>query len=273
MAALQFLVGEAGVSVSESERDLIARKVCIDGDLEALQALHAAGWELRDPSFYAFMAARRGHLHVLTWLHETLGAEAVEIDAVLLSAAAYSGSVEAMAWLRERGCEWGCSCISNAAGSGCEEAVEWLVAQGCRIEAYGYAYTAACRKGDLAMARLLRRLGVPWGPAGEVVLQALRDSPLPMLRWLLEAGCPVGDYEAARTAVAERPSGREEALELLEAHRQRRRGAEGGPVPKLLTGFAVAIGVWLTPLAVRWCHRQLSGAPANSNYVCGSMDS
>ncbi|KXZ40966.1 hypothetical protein GPECTOR_1105g382 [Gonium pectorale] len=138
-----------------------------------------------------------------------------------------------MAWLRERGCEWGYSCFSDAAGSGCEEAVEWLMARGCPMEANGYAYTAACRNGDLAMARLLRRLGVPWGPAGDVVSRALHDSPLPMVRWLLEAGCPVGDYEAARAAAVGRPSGREEALGLLEAHRQRTRGAVagvGGPV-------------------------------------------
>ncbi|KXZ40934.1 hypothetical protein GPECTOR_1253g509 [Gonium pectorale] len=133
MAALQFLVGEAGVSVGESDQDFIARNVCVDGDLEALQALHAAGWELRN-SINAPRAAENGHLHVLTWLHETLGAEAVEIDALLLYSAARSGSVEAMAWLRERGCEWGYFCFSDAAYSGCEEAVEWLMAQGCRKE-------------------------------------------------------------------------------------------------------------------------------------------
>ncbi|KXZ40932.1 hypothetical protein GPECTOR_1257g515 [Gonium pectorale] len=242
MAALQFLVGEAGVSVGESDQDFIARNVCVDGDLEALQALHAAGWELRN-SINARRAAENGHLHVLTWLHETLGAEAVEIDALLLYSAARSGSVEAMAWLRERGCEWGYFCFSDAAYSGCEEAVEWLMAQGCRKEARGGAYIAACRNGDLAMARLLRRLGVPWGRPGDVVSRALRDSPLPMVRWLLEAGCAVGNYEAARTAAAERPSGWEEALELLEAHRHRTRSTvvgAGGPVWKLLTGCTIA---------------------------------
>ncbi|KXZ49367.1 hypothetical protein GPECTOR_22g961 [Gonium pectorale] len=41
-----------------------------------------------------------------------------------------------------------------------------------------------------------------------------------MLRWLMEEGCPVGDYGAAREAAAQRKhSVRPEVLQLLEGHR------------------------------------------------------
>ncbi|KXZ42813.1 hypothetical protein GPECTOR_116g345 [Gonium pectorale] len=69
----------------------------------------------------------------------------------------------------------------------------------------GRAYVAACVNGDLAMARCLRRLGVPWGhgQAGSTKVfteAAAKGAPLRMLRWLLEEGCPV-DKAQAREAV------------------------------------------------------------------------
>ncbi|KXZ56491.1 hypothetical protein GPECTOR_1g44 [Gonium pectorale] len=109
-----------------------------------------------------------------------------------------SGSVELMAWLRERGCEWGGGAFVRAAGAGCEEALEWLAERGCPMPDSGRPYVAACRNGDLAAARCLARLGVPWGPPGAVFGEALYSAaPLPLLRWLLGAGCPLGPRDAA----------------------------------------------------------------------------
>ncbi|KXZ40889.1 hypothetical protein GPECTOR_1495g674 [Gonium pectorale] len=158
-------------------------------------------------------AARVGNLAAVQYLLSELGA----LDGGLYCAA--SGSVELLAWLVDHGCgEWSCDASTSAAESGCEEALEWVVAQGCPVKDDGSPYLNACRNGDLATVRLLRRLEVPWGPAGRVVLEAARVAPLPLLRWLLEEGCPVGDYEAAKVKAGERASGRAEALQLLEAH-------------------------------------------------------
>ncbi|KXZ45040.1 hypothetical protein GPECTOR_59g648 [Gonium pectorale] len=219
-AAVQYLLGEAGVRLSSLDlRDMIG-PAATGGHLAVLQALHAAGWPENIAADCARTAASHGHLHVLAWLVETFGAEAVEMDTGLFNAAAASGSVPLMAWLRERGCGWGRGALTAAAESGCEEAVEWLLARGCPVEQDDVtSLMCACCNGDLAMARLLRRLGVPWGPAGHLVSGAAQNAPLPMLRWLLEEGCPIGDYEAARRGAEQRASGREEALELLEAHR------------------------------------------------------
>ncbi|KXZ47191.1 hypothetical protein GPECTOR_37g197 [Gonium pectorale] len=170
-------------------------------------------------------AASNGHLPVLAWLVETFGAGAVRMGPDLLVAAAESGSVQLMAWLRERGCGWDASAITAAADSGCEEAVEWLVVQGCPVQGNGDPYSCACFNGDLAMAAVLRRLGAPWGPAGAVAVPSARGAPLPLLRWLLEEGCPVGDFSAAQRAAAKRANGRGEALWLLQkAYPQRQDG-------------------------------------------------
>ncbi|KXZ49731.1 hypothetical protein GPECTOR_20g588 [Gonium pectorale] len=146
-----------------------------------------------------------------------------------------------LAWLRERGCRWDCGAYSAAANAGCEAALEWLAQQGCPMQSVdpppytaqdsgGVPYIKACANGDLATARCLRRLGVPWGPAGSVFLGAakgygyLPNAPLPLLRWLLEEGCPV-DYEAVEAGMVEwdgRPPWTEEVLALLREHLGRR---------------------------------------------------
>ncbi|KXZ45403.1 hypothetical protein GPECTOR_55g309 [Gonium pectorale] len=168
------------------------------------------------------MAARSGHLRVLAWLVETLGAEAVGMGPALFAEAAKSGRVELLAWLRERGCGWSQAAYTLAAGAGCEEALEWLE--------NGAPYADPCGNGDLATVLLLRRLGVPWGPAGHAMSYAAYCAPVPMLRWLLAEGFPMGDYKAARAAVAERDKKREEVLELLEGHWRAHEGAAAAVV-------------------------------------------
>ncbi|KXZ41131.1 hypothetical protein GPECTOR_745g908 [Gonium pectorale] len=107
-------------------------------------------------------AARGGHQHVCEWL---MGLNLTWMWGGFCEAA-QSGSVELLAWLRCRGCEWGSEAFTAAVESGCEEAVEWLLTKGCPVEAGGAPYLAACRNGDLATVRLLRRLGVPWDAVG-----------------------------------------------------------------------------------------------------------
>ncbi|KXZ48457.1 hypothetical protein GPECTOR_27g627 [Gonium pectorale] len=193
MAALQHLLSEVHVDAEDQRR--VAVYVAEGGHLAVLQALHLAGQAISPPGS-ARAAAGGGHLHVLAWLVETFGAEAVRLDLELFHCAARSGSVELLAWLRERGCPWDAEAYNRAASSGCEAALEWLAERGCPMPAEGDPYPAVCANGDLAAARCLLRLGVPWGPMWSVYQQASTlGAPEPMLRWLLEAGCPVHDDE------------------------------------------------------------------------------
>ncbi|KXZ41873.1 hypothetical protein GPECTOR_256g648 [Gonium pectorale] len=159
-------------------------------------------------------AARGGHLHVLAWLLETLGAEEVWLSAGLFTAAAESGSVALLAWLRQRGCEWGPGALAGAAGSGCEAALDWLVEQGCPSPRRPSPPPRA--HGDLATVGALRRLGVRWGTFGDECWAALPETaPLPALRWLLEAGCPV-EPDVLRSFVAKCDQrGTQEAVEVM----------------------------------------------------------
>ncbi|KXZ41753.1 hypothetical protein GPECTOR_294g794 [Gonium pectorale] len=145
------------------------------GDLAALQALHAAGCTMSIAAL-ARVSALGGRLHVLAWLLETFGRTAVGLDVALFRGAAESGSVELLAWLRERGCDWD-----------------------VEVHDDGGPYIAASRNDDARTVACLRRLGCPWGDAGQVFRDALlRVAPAPMMDCLLAAGCPIGDRAAMR---------------------------------------------------------------------------
>lgn len=87
-----------------------------------------------------------------------------------------------------------------AARGGCEELVEWLVAAGCAKDG-GACLEAACR-GDREVLGALRRVGVPWGE-GVVTAAVGRGCPLPVVRWLLVEGAPVGCGEEVEAALKE----------------------------------------------------------------------
>ncbi|KXZ49623.1 hypothetical protein GPECTOR_20g480 [Gonium pectorale] len=151
------LAAQLGVAAFQECLQCAAEAAARGGHLAALQVLWSARGEAKWRQA-SLAAAGRGHLHVLAWLIETVRARAVRLDGKLFRWAASSGSVELMAWLRERGCVWGDKALVAAAESGCEEAVEWLVERGCPLSGAYQAYEAASRNGDQAMLRCLRRL-------------------------------------------------------------------------------------------------------------------
>ncbi|KXZ51938.1 hypothetical protein GPECTOR_11g63 [Gonium pectorale] len=205
MEALQLLLQNMDVPPPPARSTVATTAAAMGGHLAALQGLHLAGWPMR-PRQVGFIAAANGRLDMLSWLVDTVGADEAALDSFLFTAAVGSptGSLELLAWLRQCGCDWSAEAWTAAAGAGWAEALEWLAAQGCPMPENGEPYIAAvCTNGDLATASCLRRLGVPWGPAGTVARAAIFGgsgpllSALPLLRWLLlEAGCPVGPKTA-----------------------------------------------------------------------------
>ncbi len=141
------------------------------GLLEAVQLLAGAGysdWPLGNEPAKAMVstAAERGDLAVVQYL------------------------LQRMPGLRLDGCV-----LTAAAKGGCEALVEWLAEQhpGCLVIPRDTSpYADAARSGDRGTLVALRRLGVPWGRQ-DVVVQAVSEGcRMPVLRWLVEQGAPVG---------------------------------------------------------------------------------
>ncbi len=99
----------------------------------------------------------------------------------------------------------GAELVHAALASGCEALLEWLVEQpGCRAaleQASSHAYQGALLFRDRGMLTTLRRLGVPWGGEGVLVLAVTMGCEISVLRWLVEQGAPVGSVEGLAEAL------------------------------------------------------------------------
>ncbi len=113
-------------------------------------------------------------------------------------AAAHVGNLPVVRYLLQQmpGYQPDAVLLRAAVGNGCEALLEWLVEQpGCRaaLEQNSFhMYQAALGDGDRGTLTALRRLGVPWGKDDVVVWAVQGRCELPVLRWLLEQGAPVG---------------------------------------------------------------------------------
>ncbi|KXZ52776.1 hypothetical protein GPECTOR_8g165 [Gonium pectorale] len=125
LPVLAWAVEELGASVQNPDMRKDAIQLC---DLEVLKLLRQHGCPL-DGNAVALRAAELGRLPGVQWAVEELGARVRKLD--LMHSAARSGSVELMAWLRQRGCAWVASVLTQAAGAGCEATLEWMAEQGC----------------------------------------------------------------------------------------------------------------------------------------------
>ncbi len=135
-------------------------------------------------------AAQHGHLALVCYLHEELGA--VFAPGTLALAAA-GGCEPVIEWLVAAGCMPG----------GCEPSNKWLVWVVCEWEADidRHPYARAGIVGDVDTMVCLRRLGVPWG---EHALYDVTEGGalLPSIRWLVEQGAP-WDEAAVQCAVGD----------------------------------------------------------------------
>ncbi|KAG2453513.1 hypothetical protein HYH02_001733 [Chlamydomonas schloesseri] len=251
--ALEYLLGRLRGELSSSSFGREVSSAAVRGDLPVLRLLrpHMAGDMAADA---AELAAAHGQLPVVAWLlgqgaavtqqegsgggvgaggedaggvgdaGRGAGAAAAGSDAItacmltaaLFRAAAKSGSIELLQWLRDRGCPWDSRAWVTAASDSSQQVVEWLAEAGCPMPSDGEPYLLPAREGDTPMLRCLHRLGCPLGPpagggggggGGGLLTRVLATHLAPVdggglrgLRCLVEElGCCV-DWEAALEA-------------------------------------------------------------------------
>ncbi len=152
-------------------------------------------------------------------------------EVVAAAAASARDSAAKLQWLAGRGADLGSrEALYAAAAWGNLEAVQLLAGQqgqgpdgaGGQAALPSNILKPAVTSGSVAVATWLRQAGYPWGDS--CFGAAFRRGDLPMVRWLLEAGCPRGQYDILWAAVNAWPchqpgdSGRlVEALRLLAA--------------------------------------------------------
>jgi hypothetical protein len=115
----------------------------------------------------------------------------------LCVSAARGGKLEALQWLRERGCKWGASTCTAAAEGGHSAVLQWARANGCEWNAF--TCSAAAGYGHLAVLQWARTNGCDWD--AHTCSDAARGGHLAVLQWARANGCHWNAetcYEAAR---------------------------------------------------------------------------
>jgi hypothetical protein len=131
-------------------------------------ALAAWAWELdgfRSAAFLepeqrtmCMLAARMGSVDALAWLRE----RGCEWDRDTCAAAAGGGHLAVLQWAREHGCEWDRDTCSAAAGGGHLTVLQWAREHGCEWDRL--TCWAAAGRGHLAVLQWAREHGCEWNP-------------------------------------------------------------------------------------------------------------
>ncbi|KXZ53343.1 hypothetical protein GPECTOR_7g1238 [Gonium pectorale] len=226
-AARGYLVeGPVGRTVLMSwDQGDVFNAAVLSGSVEAAAALHEHGFYPGREGL-ANDVVKRGHLPMLKWLVATFGQLVARLCELAMEYAAGKGDAETLAWLHARGVCWGPRALPWEAAAGCEEALEFMLSHGCEVPECGQPYVDAAKNGGAYTIKVLKRLGVPWGPRGLVFGLVAREveRPLPIMRMLLEYGCPV-DWALAQDAVLDRTQRDEKLEEWVEMRLKGKPGA------------------------------------------------
>ena len=151
----------------------------------ACDALH--DFMLVDKPRMLALAATVGCVGVLAELMDVRGCTgSLDPDARVCRAAASHGRLEALCWLRERGCPWRASVCSAAARGGHLEVLRYLHEHGCPRDAE--TCWAAAEGGHLEVLRYAHEHGCPWD--AHTCWAAADGGHVEVLRYAREHGCP-----------------------------------------------------------------------------------
>ncbi len=224
LAMVRWLAQEAGVSAEGLDLSSfiklwpecpVARS---RGLLQAVQLLvGVAGCRGWDAELALSLAAERGGLALVQYLQELGQQQQVHAQEQQGQGQGQQGQVQGpgqqgqlppVAWHDG----W---MVRDAAEAGCEALLEWWLVErhgGCHVEGTSQgltnsAHLCAAKAADRGTLSALRRLGVPWGTEDVVVRAVGHWCQLPVLRWLVEQGAPVGSTGDMEEAVAHRVRG------------------------------------------------------------------
>jgi uncharacterized protein YciI len=226
-AAVSAAVGTGNVDMAqllhEQERpaatDTVLDVAVGAGNLTMVKLLVDRG--CRMSKYTCAVAARNGHLEILTWLHEQgcpwdsdtfvsavhFGTKSGNWDVLkwlcqrkcpvdvydyrsfsaAISAAVGTGNLDMAQFLHEQERPAGTDTVLDVAvGAGNLTMVKLLVDRGCRMSKYTCA--VAARTGHLEILTWLHEQGCPWNE--DACTEAAREGHLDALIWLREHGCP-----------------------------------------------------------------------------------
>jgi len=176
------------ISSIEYSFDDILEAAIMGGDLEIVKWLYTCAnqsYIRRHPSIYTVIAADRGHLEVLKYLHEN----GCFWDSDACIYAAKGGHLKVLQYLHDNGCRWNIDACAYAASKGGHvDVLKYLHENGCSW--YYNTYSYAIEGGHLEVLKYLLDEGCPAHMYGddEVCCIAARHKQTNILEYLIENG-------------------------------------------------------------------------------------
>eukprot|EP00953_Heterococcus_sp_UTEX-ZZ885_P004847 3098-Heterococcus_DN1.PRE.2 len=150
-------------------------------------------------------AAASGDVQKMMRLHTEKGCELGNSNANALTWAAKGGSVEAMRWLRQQGCQYDLIEVHAAAAyNGHLNVLQFLHEDGCTVPDPPHASATTCcehaaSRGHINVLRWLHKHGWPYG---EVCAYAANGGSVPVMQYLKEQGLVFNEETMSNAAAA-----------------------------------------------------------------------
>lgn len=149
------------------------------GHLGKLKEFYEAGFEINTETM--MYAARYNRLQVMKWIYEVKGAELFSVSVMMM--AVKSGNLEMVKWLRDRGCPYDGTVLSEATRN-----LEILQYLWDVTYSTVWTFQMAMCYGDLSTLRWLRENGCLMG---KVSPESFRRCDSETRCWLQSIGCQV----------------------------------------------------------------------------------
>jgi hypothetical protein len=162
------------------------------GRLDLLQRARSEGVKCQFWDCCPKAAAKKGHIHILEWLH---GHGEGNFSASE-SAAAWAGRLDVIEWIVAQGHPLCVTTMMNAAGGGHRHVIEWLRNRG--EQWYGGTTGYAAKHGHFDLLVWLYEQGCQLSTT--TFLEASRGAPISILEWLRDRRCPLKVKDAMRKA-------------------------------------------------------------------------
>jgi hypothetical protein len=171
---------------------LAATVGCVDVLAERTDARGCACGPGLDHELVCSAAAAHGQLEALVWLR----GRGCSWSKHVCSSAARAGHLEVLRYAHEHGCPWDEQTCSSAAIGGHLEVLQYAHEHGCPSDEYTCTYAAM--GGHLEVLQYAHEHGCPWDEL--TCAHAARGGHLEMLRYAHEHGCPWDELPCAHAA-------------------------------------------------------------------------
>jgi hypothetical protein len=162
---------DCGLEVSDEDAWRLRRPAGFNSDLPTLQLAHKYGIGWTENTDWLLMGAKSGSVSKVSWLytrkHYTLPEDVCE-------AAASSGNVDLLKWLKEKGRQFRTNTCNCAAEAGHVHVLQYLRAEGCEWDEH--CFEAAVHGGRVSVLRWLQQHKCPWSTRRMCNLAALSGS-------------------------------------------------------------------------------------------------